>query len=351
MKKSYFFTMLVSFLTLFSQEIYADNKLTVEDLTINAGEQGVLEVYLTKDNSLLASYQMDLELPDGFTIPQYEEDEEYYYSVETSDEMHKKDGSLSVAEITKGVNISYLNSKTLKSAENGLLLSITIDVASTVSPGTYDLKLSDIQFSTNEDPANTVIMDDVSFTITVPGASTETVSISLANANSYNTYVAEKDLDFTTISDKAEAYIVTAVSATEATLEKVDAVPASEPILIKCLGSGDLEVPVAASTPTVSGNKLATGQPSDGDYLLATDGSKFVLWNGEGTLASNKAYLPAGAISSGAKPFSIDLGTATGISEVKAAKADGAIYSISGVRVAETQKGVYIMNGRKVIVK
>ena len=331
--------MLVSFLTLFSQEIYADNKLTVEDLTINAGEQGVLEVYLTKDNSLLASYQMDLELPDGFTIPQYEEDEEYYYSVETSDEMHKKDGSLSVAEITKGVNISYLNSKTLKSAENGLLLSITIDVASTVSPGTYDLKLSDIQFSTNEDPANTVIMDDVSFTITVPGASTETVSISLANANSYNTYVAEKDLDFTTISDKAEAYIVTAVSATEATLEKVDAVPASEPILIKCLGSGDLEVPVAASTPTVSGNKLAT------------DGSKFVLWNGEGTLASNKAYLPAGAISSGAKPFSIDLGTATGISEVKAAKADGAIYSISGVRVAETQKGVYIMNGRKVIVK
>ena len=345
MKKSYFFTMLVSFLTVFSQEIYADNKLTVEDLTINAGEQGVLEVYLTKDNSLLASYQMDLELPVGFTIPQYEEDEEYYYSVETSDDMHKKDGSLSVAEITKGVNISYLNSKTLKSAENGLLLSITIDVASTVSPGTYDLKLSDIQFSTNEDPANTVIMDDVSFTITVPGAAAETEKITLTKE--YNTYVPKKALDFTGLDIKA--YYVTEVTATEATLTATDFVAAGEGIIIS--GTPDTyEVPVASGTVAMNpANKLATGTIAEGDYILY-DG-EFVPCSG-GTLPDGKAYLPKSEIStSSAKALILGFGDATGINEAKAAKADGAIYSISGVRVAQPQKGVYIMNGRKVIVK
>ena len=35
----------------------------------------------------------------------------------------------------------------------------------------------------------------------------------------------------------------------------------------------------------------------------------------------------------------------------KVIERDGAIYNLSGMRVSKTQKGVYIMNGRKVIVK
>lgn len=347
MKKSYFFTLLVSFLTVFSQEIYADNKLTVENLTVKAGEQGVLEVYLTKDNSLLASYQMDLELPDGFTIGQVynEDDDEYVVGVVTSTTTHKSGGYLAVGEITKGVNISYLNDKTFKG--EGKLLSIYIDVASTVSPGTYDLKLSDIQFSTNEDPANTVIMDDVSFTITVPGAAAETEKITLTKE--YNTYVPTKALDFSGV-EGITAYYVTAVTATEATLTEATTVAAGEGIILKGTADAEYEVPVAtAEVEASTTNLLATGTVSEGDYILY-DG-QFVLCTG-GTLPDGKAYLPKSAIStSSAKALILGFGDATGINEAKAAKADGAIYSISGVRVAQPQKGVYIMNGRKVIVK
>lgn len=346
MKKSYFFTLLVSFLTVFSQEIYADNKLTVENLTVKAGEQGVLEVYLTKDNSLLASYQMDLELPDGFTIGQVynEDDDEYVVGVVTSTTTHKSGGYLSVGEITKGVNISYLNDKTFKG--EGKLLSIYIDVASTVSPGTYDLKLSDIQFSTNEDPATTVIMDDVSFTITVPGASTETEKITLTKK--YNTYVPAKALDFSSV-EGLTAYYVTAVTATEATLTKATTVAAGEGIILEGTADVEYDVPVASGEVTAnSANLLATGTISEGDFILY-DG-KFVPCSG-GTLPDGKAYLPKASITSSAKALILGFGDATGINEAKAAKADGAIYSISGVRVAQPQKGVYIMNGRKVIVK
>ena len=117
--------------------------------------------------------------------------------------------------------------------------------------------------------------------------------------------------------------------------------------------SGTVFVPFAEGSVDALGTNLLKGVTSataieEGCYIL--QGEEFVSCIA-GTLPAGKAYLPATVGSSGAKAFTFDFGESTGINEVKAAKADGAIYSISGVRVAEPQKGVYIMNGRKVIVK
>jgi hypothetical protein len=43
--------------------------------------------------------------------------------------------------------------------------------------------------------------------------------------------------------------------------------------------------------------------------------------------------------------------TATGISTVKNGQQDDTIYNMQGVRVNHVQKGVYIVNGKKVVVK
>lgn len=71
-----------------------------------------------------------------------------------------------------------------------------------------------------------------------------------------------------------------------------------------------------------------------------------------GTLAAGKAYLSLPATSE-AKSYSIAFGgDTTGINEVVAtAKADGAYYTLSGVRVENPTKGLYIQNGKKVIIK
>ena len=71
-----------------------------------------------------------------------------------------------------------------------------------------------------------------------------------------------------------------------------------------------------------------------------------------GTLAAGKAYLLLDN-ASGAKSYSIAFGgDATGINEVVAtAKADDTFYTLSGVRVEKPTKGLYIQNGKKVVIK
>jgi hypothetical protein len=44
-------------------------------------------------------------------------------------------------------------------------------------------------------------------------------------------------------------------------------------------------------------------------------------------------------------------GEATGIKAIEAAEAEEGIYNLQGQRVAKTQKGLYIVNGKKAIVK
>jgi hypothetical protein len=45
-------------------------------------------------------------------------------------------------------------------------------------------------------------------------------------------------------------------------------------------------------------------------------------------------------------------GNVTGIGAVKSInKEDGAYYNLAGQRVAQPQKGLYIVNGKKVIIK
>ena len=40
-----------------------------------------------------------------------------------------------------------------------------------------------------------------------------------------------------------------------------------------------------------------------------------------------------------------------GISDISAADTDNAYYTLSGIKVARTQKGVYIHHGKKVVVR
>lgn len=66
-------------------------------------------------------------------------------------------------------------------------------------------------------------------------------------------------------------------------------------------------------------------------------------------IPAGKAYLEVTAATP-AKFFSLD-GEATGINSVKTAKADGAYYTLEGVKTTKPVKGLYIHNGKKIVVK
>jgi hypothetical protein len=62
---------------------------------------------------------------------------------------------------------------------------------------------------------------------------------------------------------------------------------------------------------------------------------------------ANKAYLPVAV--PGARFLGFDFGTETGIGEVETETENAVIFDLAGRRVQKAQKGLYIVNGKKVI--
>ena len=91
---------------------------------------------------------------------------------------------------------------------------------------------------------------------------------------------------------------------------------------------------------------------------LTVDGSQYALAQKEGVtgfykaqagtvIAAGKAYIVGGA--AGVKGFGLSLPGETGIQGVEEATEAGEIYDLAGRRVEKAQKGVYIINGKKVL--
>jgi len=74
-----------------------------------------------------------------------------------------------------------------------------------------------------------------------------------------------------------------------------------------------------------------------------------------GTVPAGKALLPASAIPAGAREltFVFEDGQTTGIESLNPALSKGAdtIYDLQGRKVAQPTKGLYIKNGKKVVMK
>lgn len=160
---------------------------------------------------------------------------------------------------------------------------------------------------------------------------------------------------------KVAAYMASSVGDDVISLKKVTNVAAGEGVLIRSL-TGDAteeEIAIDASITTKNdGNKfvgvLEDTNITSGYVLNSVDGDVSFYaadaTNGT-TVGANKAYLPA---TSSAKSLKITFdGETTGINEIGAVKASKseAIFNLSGQRIAQPAKGLYIMNGKKVIVK
>ena len=133
-------------------------------------------------------------------------------------------------------------------------------------------------------------------------------------------------------------------------------IPANTGILVKA-DQGDHNFVVTSKEGTeLTNNDLkaaTTDKPSDGTtyFALTKIGDKvgFAVVKEDVKIPAGKAYLEVSK-GTAAKFFSLD-GEATGINSVKTAKADGAYYTLEGVKTTKPVKGLYIHNGKKIVVK
>lgn len=231
----------------------------------------------------------------------------------------------------------------------------SFDTANDIYPSVYEYDLdnwSSIYFDAGGSASQPFIV----FDIVLEAAQPANQSITITDAK-FATCVANSNLDFT--SSDVTAYAVTGVTATTVELTKVEKVKAGQAVVVGAEAAGNYDIPVA--TEDFEGTESL--MKSSAEKVDVTEGnSHYIVANGDngvgfypvkvGTaIPAGKGYLTVETTNAARfLSFGFD---ATGISEVKAAatEGNGEIYNLNGQRVAAPSKGLYIMNGKKVIFK
>jgi len=182
----------------------------------------------------------------------------------------------------------------------------------------------------------------------------ETVEVTIP-ASGWGTYCCQWPLDFTAAPEGLKAYAVSATSATNVTLSEItQKLIGGTGIIINGTPGTKYTIKVADKGTTYEGTNMLTGTLAptyveEGQYFLKS--GKFV-YSSAGTLPANKAYLKSDGTGTQDAKLSFVFDT-TSIEQMEVEVSDGAWYDLSGRKVnpSSNVKGVYIHNGKKVIVK
>ena len=184
------------------------------------------------------------------------------------------------------------------------------------------------------------------------------------------TWCSAYDLDFSNV-EGLKAYTATGYHRTKGTiwLTRVKEVPAGEGILL--IGDeGEYRVPHKSTTAYYMNMfkgtvKAITINETDGEYTNyylsnGASGVGFYKVNGSVDIKANRAYLPllkntvSGTRGFIGMDFDDDDDGTTGIdiqSSIFNVQSKGVYYNLQGLRVDNPTKGLYIRNGKKVVIK
>ena len=180
----------------------------------------------------------------------------------------------------------------------------------------------------------------------------------------YMTHCTDKALDFTGRND-IKAYIISSYDGNIVYLSRVTTVPPETGLVLKA-AAGSYLIPFISDDSYVV-NMLkgvlvdTTIEPTEGVYtnFILADGNKglgFYRVKEEGTIAAHRAYLqlPTRLVENNAKYIKIVFDDeTTAIDGVTKREETSSYYDMQGVchEGKPTKQGVYIMNGKKIVVK
>ena len=145
--------------------------------------------------------------------------------------------------------------------------------------------------------------------------------------------------------------------------ETENTLTAGKPYIFKST-STDLKVALVGDVTTEASSNnglhgvLNKTTATNGNYVLSNNTWMNVVTGAEPTIGANRAYLNLDEVSSGESSASsyvmdVNSGVVTGIDAMNTHKTVGApmYYNLQGQRVMSPNTGMYIMNGKKVIIK
>ena len=194
----------------------------------------------------------------------------------------------------------------------------------------------------------------------------EVVSTTIG-ATGYSTFSCPVPLDFSGVSGLT-AYVAKSVGDGKVTLTSVTTAPANTGLVLKGTAGESYNIPVGTSAETPASNLLVgciveTTVAKDAtsgfnNYVLVKESgtAKFQSLVDHGaTVGAGKAFLKNGAYNSvGARSLQIVFDDeTTGISRIENGelKVENSVYDLQGRRMTKPTKGLYIVSGKKVIMK
>ena len=132
-------------------------------------------------------------------------------------------------------------------------------------------------------------------------------------------------------------------------------IPGQTPVILKTTAGDHKIVLTKTETAVDLGSNLlaaATGSAIDG-YRLGFGSIGVGFYKYAGTPAAGTVYIDSGDVTTSARELGIGFGDdITAINKVEAKKAEnGVFYNLAGQKVAQPTKGLYIVNGKKVVLK
>ena len=186
-------------------------------------------------------------------------------------------------------------------------------------------------------------------------------------AGEYVTYY--KDEALYVEDEDAKLYTITTVGNETATATELTVAAANTPLLVKnnaAEAKTILLIPTTNATPddvtpyegfkgTLQATQIAASNATQNNYAL--NGKEFVWVMDAIDIAANRAWLEIPAATTNGRALQIVFGDVTGMSEELRVKSEefatAQWYDLNGrkLQAAPTKKGVYILNGKKVIVR
>ena len=250
--------------------------------------------------------------------------------------------TIAVQESINGVDFSNVENLSISGTQNDIL---TLETTESFANTTKAIKLLFTKGSNvGIGPITIFSENDTPLTITTAD---------------YATFVSTEKTDFAGTGITAYTAKVNGNSVTLTSIEKV---PANTPVVVykDVAATTTFAVPVTtADIAAVSENDLCvsdgTNAVGDNVYVLGnTDGIGFYKWTSNNSLSAGKVYLNVPAESRDYLTFAFeDQATGVGASLMNSekCKVNSAIFDLLGRRVVNPTKGLYIVNGKKVIVK
>ena len=186
------------------------------------------------------------------------------------------------------------------------------------------------------------------------GSEAEVKAVNIT-ASKYKSYVSTENL---IVPADVTAYIATGETASQLMLTSVDKIKANTPVVLFADVDEETVYSFEITTDEVSYSKtnllkISDGTAINGVFVLAKHGTDvgFYKWAG-GALSPGRVYVDAPAAAArDYLEFSFDETTALTLVNSEKRTVNSDIYNLAGQRVAQPTKGLYIVNGKKVIIK